>query len=51
VCIVHGEPTAAQGLGNRLGTLGVPVTIAAPGTRVDLSNLPALAQAPDFQLG
>ena len=48
VCLVHGEPKAALGLQQRLATLGTRATIAAPGDRMDLGALPALAGAPDF---
>ena len=50
VCLVHGEPDAALGLQRRLATLGTRVTVPAPGDRMDLGALPALAGAPDFDM-
>jgi hypothetical protein len=47
---VHGEPDAALGLQRRLATLGTRVTVPAPGDRMDLGALPALAGAPDFDM-
>jgi metallo-beta-lactamase family protein len=44
VCLVHGEPEAADVLAGRFRALGVTATQPRPGLRIDLATLPALAQ-------
>ena len=40
VALVHGEPTAIDGLAARLKTLRAPVIVPTPGERLDLTDLP-----------
>ena len=40
VALVHGEPTAIDGLAARLQSLRAPVIVPTPGERLDLTDLP-----------
>jgi metallo-beta-lactamase family protein len=48
VCLVHGEPEAAEVLAGRFHARGVTATRPRPGLRIDLATLPALAH--DFPI-
>jgi len=43
VCLVHGEPAAAEALAGKLRELGAGATVTRPGLQIDLAGLPALA--------
>ena len=40
VALVHGEPTAIDGLAARLKILRAPVIVPTPGERLDLTDVP-----------